>query len=239
MPLPIFMTGHSLDSSSISEPAYKGKRAREKFDRISRLYGLVNIFGRKPNREGIRLAEIRKGERILEIGTGVGSSLEEMVLLSDKIYGIDSSYGMVSFALGRLKRRGIKRVSIICAKGEYLPFQDKSFDLIFCSGLFDLLTEDESLKVLKEIKRVLKPEGRLLAINMTKKGDEISRLIRIIYERFYSHIFKILGDYRPLSRPINFIEILKKASFSIEWSKINTILFFPFPVEIILSIPSG
>lgn len=234
MLLPISMIGHTSVYSSISEPVYKGERAKEKFNRISRFYGLINIFGKKPNREGIRNADIQKGERILEIGMGIGSSLKEMAFLSNRIYGIDSSYGMVRFARDR-----VEGVGISCAKGEALPFRNRSFDLIFCSGLFDLLTEDMALKILKEIKRVLKPEGRLLTINMTKKGDEILRFTSILYEWLYSHIFKILGDYRPLSRPIDFIPILKRAGFSIEWIKITTILFFPFPVEIILGVASG
>lgn len=230
------MVKHSFNS--ILKPIYKGKRVREKFDKIGKLYGLINMVGRKPNREGMKFVKTEKGERILEIGIGTGSSLEEMILasnLQDKIYGVDSSYGMVNLARNRLYKKGIKKVNILCADARNLPFRNNTFSLIFCSGLFDSLTEDDSLKALKEIKRILKPKGKLVAINMTKKGDEILRLVRILYEWAYPRIFRIFGIYRPLSRPIYFEDTLKKAGYSIEWNKITTILFFPFPVEIILA----
>jgi ubiquinone/menaquinone biosynthesis C-methylase UbiE len=117
----------------------------------------------------------------LEIGVGTGRFARELGIG----FGIDSS----SKALIIAKKRGIK---VEKAKGEKLPFRDKSFGAVFI--LFTLCFVENPEMVLSEAKRVLKIGGGLIIgmINREspwgqfylKKKNEDHPIYK--YARFYS-----------------------------------------------------
>jgi SAM-dependent methyltransferase len=57
------------------------------------------------------------------------------------------------------KTRDIPNVAVRCANAESLPFEDASFDAVTASLLFHELPSDVSLRVLREMRRVLEPGG--------------------------------------------------------------------------------
>lgn len=85
----------------------------------------------------------------LEIGVGTGKCAE--ALGSD--YGSDPSSTSLAIAAGR-------GVRVVTARGESLPFEDKSFGAVFL--LFALCFVDDPARVLSEARRVLVSKGALL-----------------------------------------------------------------------------
>jgi len=86
---------------------------------------------------------------LLEIGVGTGRFAREL--------GIDVGIDPSSKSLEIAKKRGI---NVEKAKGENLPFKDKSFGAVFI--LFTLCFVEDPGMVLFEAKRVLKTGGRLI-----------------------------------------------------------------------------
>jgi ubiquinone/menaquinone biosynthesis C-methylase UbiE len=108
----------------------------------------------------VDLSNIQSGANILDICTGTG-----MVALyaaskagpNGLILGVDISEGMLNKA--RAKAAGIANVSFEHGDGENLRFPPNSFDNIFCSSAFILMTD--LIQALIHWKDLLKPKGQL------------------------------------------------------------------------------
>lgn len=122
---------------------------------LDKFYNHPNRIFRYIENKRIRVlldkAEIKSGHDVLEVGCGAGHILER--IKSGNLTGTDIS----SVQIERAKKRLGKRAILIKAKGEELPFPDKSFDRIICTEVFEHVLEP--VKILTEIYRVLKNDG--------------------------------------------------------------------------------
>jgi SAM-dependent methyltransferase len=115
---------------------------------------------------GLEHVEIGKKDVILDVGCGGGKTIRHMAGLAQegKVYGIDYAGASVAAATGfNRKYIAAGRVDIQHGSVASLPFPDATFDLVTaaetCYFWPDLVEN------LREIRRVLKPGGRLLLIN--------------------------------------------------------------------------
>ncbi len=91
------------------------------------------------------------------VGTSVFVSKKYNSLKSAKIIGIDYSEEMLAIARNRLN----ENIELIKADVANLPFEDETFDIVFCMNGFHVFPN--KVKSLTEITRVLKKDGMLLA----------------------------------------------------------------------------
>lgn len=103
-----------------------------------------------------------KGKRILEVGCGSGNDAKEFVKVGTRYTGID----LTSEAVCATKYKVGNRGTVIKMNAEYLDFPDNHFDLVYSFGVLHH-TLDISQAV-KEIYRVLKPDGRLFLMLYNK-----------------------------------------------------------------------
>jgi demethylmenaquinone methyltransferase/2-methoxy-6-polyprenyl-1,4-benzoquinol methylase len=119
---------------------------------------------------------VSEGETVLEIGFGTGHCLKriaESVGPKGKAYGVDLSTGMMEISKERLEKAGLEdRVKLFCGDAANLPFDDSVFDAVFMSFTLELFDTPEIPKVLEQINRVLKPEGRLAVVSISKGNGE-------------------------------------------------------------------
>lgn len=102
-------------------------------------------------------------DSILEFGFGTAQNL---ILLKQQcnnviVLGVDIDPKIKLIAEYKLKKQNIN-VPLHLYDGKALPFSDNSFDKIFSSLVFHQLNSDTKLNCLKEIYRVLKPDGHLI-----------------------------------------------------------------------------
>jgi ubiquinone/menaquinone biosynthesis C-methylase UbiE len=146
------------------------------------------------------LASVR-GQRILDVGVGTGTSFADLARTVDPdalVCGVELTPRMLRKASARLRaipRRG----RLLAAGGLRLPFRTASFDLVTSSYLLDLLSEDDIGRAIEEFYRVLEPGGRLILVNLTKMD---ARRITL-YERCYRALpglaqAWLLGGCRPV-----------------------------------------
>ena len=99
----------------------------------------------------ICFAEINKDDEVLEIGCGAGHILER--INTGRLTGLDISEIQIKRARTRLGP-GVK---LIKAPAEILPFNNRHFDRIICTEVFEHVLEPQIL--LTEMKRTLKDDG--------------------------------------------------------------------------------
>ena len=188
-------------------------QAKESYDKMSSYYDLfAGIFERKYRNLGLKRLNITRGENVLEIGFGTGHCLKQMVeAVGDegRVYGIDISSGMLAVSQRRLEKAGLwNRVELTCDDAMKMPYANNQFDAVFSSFNLELFDSPEIPLVLAEIRRVLKPYGRLGVVSMSKDVGN-SPLLKI-YE--WSH--KKFPQYVDC-RPIYVEQSIKDAGFGI------------------------
>lgn len=140
---------------------------------FGRLLGrLMNMGHRDMYRWGVEHVSIEPDAIILDIGCGGGKAVQFLAkhVPNGKVYGIDHSPDMVKLARN-VNQTLIKddRVEISHGSVSSLPFSNERFTLVTAFETIQFwpnLSED-----LKEIKRVLKPSGKLLIVNRHPKQD--------------------------------------------------------------------
>ena len=214
-------------------PVLRSKEeARAAYDRISKFYDYTEgIFEKKYINIALKEFKIRKGEVILEIGFGTGNALiaiAEYIGKNGMVHGIDISPKMLELANSKIRKRLFTgRVKLTCGDAIKLPYPDNKFDAVFLSFTLELFDTCEIPKVLKEIRRVLKLNGKLGVVSLSK--DNRKSLFLRLYE--WAHIkFPKYID----CRPIFVAESIKEAGFNIGFNKKAKI--FLAPIEIVIGI---
>jgi len=155
------------------------------FSRGAAAYGQVgppffSHFGRRL----VELAQVPKDARVLDIATGRGAvlfPLAEAVGSQGYVTGIDLSKEMVEETRREIERRALQNVNVQVMDAEYLEFPNGSFELVFCS--FAIFFFPQLERALSEMKRVIKPGGRL-AVSTWEPLDERGKWYRNLLESY-------------------------------------------------------
>jgi demethylmenaquinone methyltransferase / 2-methoxy-6-polyprenyl-1,4-benzoquinol methylase len=122
-------------------------------------------------RQVLTRAGLQKGDRVLDIATGTGVVARAAAAITgnhSSVIGLDPSIGML--VAGRQKAR----FPNVQAMSERLPFRDASFDLITIG--FALRHFADLDAVFRECARVLRPQGKLLILEITAPESKIGRV---------------------------------------------------------------
>jgi SAM-dependent methyltransferase len=105
--------------------------------------------------------------QVLEIGVGTGLSFPHYPQV-EQLVGVEPSEPMLRRARARAAELG-RQVELRAASAERLPFEDASFDTVVTMAV--LCTVDDPQRAVREIRRVLRPDGRLLFLEHVRSPD--------------------------------------------------------------------
>jgi demethylmenaquinone methyltransferase/2-methoxy-6-polyprenyl-1,4-benzoquinol methylase len=145
------------------------------FTRIAPRYDLMNriMTGGQDGswrREVIRLARIPKGGWVLDLGAGTGDLAGEALRQSPECRPAAVDFTLEMMRVGKL-RPNAPALGWSQADGRYLPFPDDTFEAVV-SG-FLLRNVPDVPMVLGEMLRVLRPGGRMVALDTTPPPDNL------------------------------------------------------------------
>jgi len=141
----------------------------------------------------------------LDLGCGTGELCREFV--SEKYLGIDISEIYINYA--KKKNPGYEFAAMDATK---LSFPNASFDVVMISGVLHHCADDIARAILREVKRVLSPNGKVVVCEdvptrgkmnfigqAIQKLDEGGNILSIAdYQRLFEQYFKIKKSY-PMS----------------------------------------
>ncbi len=181
----------------------------------------------KARYRALELAKIHNNQSILEVAVGTGLMFSDIVQRNSKgeNIGIDISQGMLSKAKRRLSKQQNENYSLSIGSAFNLKVKDASIDMLVNNYMFDLIPFNQMDSVIDEFNRVLKQNGKLLLINMTKS----ERFGASLYENLYSLSPRLMGG----CRGVQLTDLLTQHGFRIEVREyIQQMLF---PSEVILA----
>jgi len=102
-----------------------------------------------------------RGREVLELGVGAGTDFVNFARAGARLHGVDLTASAVDHARHRLALEGLD-AELAVANGESLPFDDAAFDLVYSWGVIH--HAEHPPRVLREIRRVTKPDGEVRAM---------------------------------------------------------------------------
>jgi len=171
---------------------------KEAYAKAAPVYDL--IFGRllQPGRRrAIHLMQLRPGDRVLEVGVGTGQSLPLYPPFA-QIVGIDLSREMLAKARERVARHALKNVeALLEMDAAQLAFPDASFDVVIAMYIISVVSDPD--RVLQEMCRVCRPDGRIIIVNHFHSPSAWLRLWHALVRPIHRAVrFREDLDYRPL-----------------------------------------
>jgi len=147
------------------------------FDPLCELTG----YGRSLRQRVVMLLALRPGERLLDFGCGTGSLLRSLSRQYHRnpLFGIDPDAAALRRARAKLAQRRVP-ITLYEASGTKLPFADASLDVVVSTLVFHHLETAEKRLALREIQRVLRPDGRFLLVDFGPPVNWVGKLIESI-----------------------------------------------------------
>ena len=130
---------------------------------------LINLSMRQKNLAAYRARIIPAAEgRVLEIGIGSGLNLPFYSRNVARVIGLEPSPRLLAMAR-RVERTGNGSVEFIEGSAEAIPLQDASVDTVVTT--WTLCSIPDALRALRDMRRVLRPGGRLLFVEHGRAPD--------------------------------------------------------------------
>lgn len=145
------------------------------YDALTRMMGIGRAF----RDWTVELAQVKPGDRVLDVGCGTGSLTivaKERAGSAGEVHGVDAAPEMIDTARRKAAQVGADvdfQVGLI----EGIPFPGDQFDVVLSSLMLHHLPDDLKRKGLAEIHRVLKPGGCLLAVDFGPPTNPLTKIL--------------------------------------------------------------
>jgi ubiquinone/menaquinone biosynthesis methyltransferase len=168
----------SLDAA-FDTPQSKRTYVRTLFATIADRYDLITAllsYGQDARwkRKLVSLADVRAGERALDLAAGTGDIAFAVAARGAKATGLDITHRMLQLASAKSSA-----ASFITGDMASLPFATGAFDLVTTG--YGLRNVPDLNTAIDEIARVLKPGGRLLSLDFNRPENAVVRAVYLSY----------------------------------------------------------
>lgn len=186
--------GHP-DGGAPASPVVRGERGAQvssMFNGMADRYDLMNLvmtWGQEPRlvRRTVARAELGDAPRVLDLATGTGDIALEILRSRYGAEVVGADFAPEMMEIGR-RRPGGDQIEWVEADAMDLPFEDESFDAVTHGYL--LRNVEDIPRTLAEQFRVLKPGGRMVALETSPAPQNI---IRPFSTAYIQHVVPLMG----------------------------------------------
>ncbi|WP_285136295.1 demethylmenaquinone methyltransferase [Microbacterium sp. lyk4-40-TSB-66] len=172
------------------------QRVSGMFDQVAAAYDRTNSVLSLGNDRLWRAATLRavapkRGERILDLAAGTGTSSMAFVPSGAHVVAADFSRGMI--AEGRRRHGDVPNLEFVQADATDLPFGDGEFDAVTMS--FGLRNVNDPRRALRELRRVTRPGGRIVVCEFSHPPSPVfNGLYRFYNDRVLPIVAKAVSS---------------------------------------------
>ncbi len=176
------------------------------YDRIGSLYDWAERFEGKAKATAFERFPLSRGQHVLNVGSGTGIDHQELVRQvgsSGMVVAVDISRVMLGLVRDRTGQPAVR------ADARALPFEDQSFDGLFCSYVLDLIPIADLGNTIREFHRILRPGGRMALVTLTDGVTPLSRALVSLWKGVYAVSPIACGG----CRPVELLPLVERAEF--------------------------
>lgn len=167
-----------------------------RFDKLRYLPELVDFAG-------------FRGQRLLEIGCGIGTDLARFARGGAEVTGLDLSQTAIDLAAANFAHLGLAG-DLRVADGEALPFPDASFDVVYGHGVLQYAASPE--RIIAEAHRVLRPGGQgiFMVYNRISWLNALSKVMKVALEHEDAPVLRkySIAEFRALLAPFGAVQLV-------------------------------
>lgn len=201
----VFCIGNGLDGRITNNRAmmadadiFQPNFVRQLFDEMSQTYSVVNYiasfgFTARWQKQCVRRIKVPLGATVYDLMTGMGemcSDISRMIGSSGRIRAIDISPRMCARARQRLRHRITCSVEVIEADILDNGIDSGSADVIVSSFGLKTFSEEQTVRLAREIHRILKPGGQFSLLEISVPP---SAFLRIPYMFYLKYVVPVIG----------------------------------------------
>ncbi len=150
------------------------------------------------------------GQQVLEIGCGIGTDLVRFARGGARVTGVDLALTSIELARQNFALHGLEADDLRVADGAALPFDQASFDVVYCHGVLQYAADAPA--IVAEARRVLRPGG--LAIFMVYNRESwlhaMSKVMKVGLEHGDAPVLRLysIPEFKALLAPFSQVEIV-------------------------------
>ncbi len=177
-------------------------QARWVYNRIGRIQDWQAFYEDAATNRLVANAGLAGGQAIFEFGCGTGRLAARLLgeLPTSVTYlGVDISPVMINLAARRLAAWPGRARAVLVDGSLPLPADDGFADRVFSTFVFDLLDPDYAKAVLGDLRRILRPDGRLCIASLTSGDRPHERAVSLAWTGLWRVAPQLVGGCRPIA----------------------------------------
>lgn len=178
--------------------ASKEEKVHYVFEHIAKNYDLMNTilsagFHKRWRKFTMRRMNIQPGQAAIDVCAGTGDwtiALASEVGPEGKVVGLDFSQEMLNRSYPKIEAAGVERqISMVYGNAMDLPYEDNTFH--YSTIGFALRNVPDIRKTLSEMMRVVKPDGQIVSLELSKP---VWKPFRALYFFYFYKILPLIGN---------------------------------------------
>ncbi len=157
-----------MSESPVLSRTFQPQATTSQFAAVAWFYDLWALLTEaKAVGRALKLAQAQDNLAVLEVAVGTGWLFSQIVARNPhgRNEGMDLSPAMLAHARRRLHQLPSAAYKLQLGSAYELPYEDDAFDLLFNTYMLDLLPEQDFPSVWSELRRVLKPGGKMVLVS--------------------------------------------------------------------------
>ena len=138
----------------------------------------------------LELARLRARDRLLDVGAGTGLLALAAAPRVERVFALDVSPAMCGHLERKLTRLGVDNAEVVVNSATALPLADGGVDVVVSNYCFHHLRDREKARALAQIRRVLRPGGRLVFADVMFRISIVKRRDRAVIGLFVSRMLR-------------------------------------------------